>query len=147
MSDADLATAAQIDTMLAGRLYKIDFDRALPMAGPSLTLSYPYFISVIGDRVESFLPYFGRAWSIPYGGGEGLRFRAPISNYRETVKKNGRREIDFTATTDEDRYDFTLTVYPLGQSDLVVTAGRKQSISFSGEVDLTPEFESVRISR
>ncbi len=115
MSEADLVTAGQVTKMLAARLYKVDFDRIYPMSAPSSYLNYPYFISVIGDRVESMLPYFGRAYSVPFDGGEGLRFAAPISDYNETAKKNGRREITFSAQTDEDHYDFRLTIYPLGQ--------------------------------
>lgn len=145
MSEADLVTAGQIDKMLTERLYKVDFDRAYPMSAPTLPLNYPYFVSVIGNRVESFLPYFGRAFTIPYGGGEGLRFEAPISDYRERVRKNGSREISFRARTNEDRYDFTLTVFPLGQCDLNISPGLKQPISFSGEIDLSPEFEAVRV--
>ena len=145
MSEADLVTAGQVTEMLAARLYKVDFARAYPMSGPSFALTYPYFVSVIGDRVESFLPYFGRAYSVPLDGGEGLRFAAPISEYKETARKNGRTEITFSARTEEDHYDFRLTVFPLGQCDLTITPFRKQSISFGGQVDLDPEFEAVRV--
>jgi hypothetical protein len=144
--EVDPVVVAQVEDMLARRLYKVDFTRAYPMSAPSFYLNYPYYISVIGDRVESFLPYFGRAYNIPYGGGEGLRFAAPISDYTETLKRNGRREIHFTATTDEDSYRFSLAVFPGGQSDLSVSASRRQSISFSGQVDLDPEFEAVRVA-
>ncbi len=145
MSDADLVTAGQVKKMLSERLFKVDFDRAYPMTAPSFSLTYPYYISVIGDRVESFLPYFGRAYTAPYGGGEGLRFEGTVSEYSETVKKNGRREIDFRATTREDTYNFSLTVFPLGECNLVITPSQKQSISFSGRIDLDPDFEAVRV--
>jgi hypothetical protein len=69
MSEADAVTNRQIDKMLSERLYKVDFDRASPVAAPPFFLTYPYYISVIDDRVESFLPYFGRAYNVPYGGG------------------------------------------------------------------------------
>lgn len=145
MSDADRAVATQVDDMLARRMYKVDFTRAYPMSAPSFTLNYPYFISVIDNRVESFLPYFGRAYTATYGGGEGLRFAAPITDYTDEMKRNGSRQIEFTATTDEDRYKFTLTIFPRGDADLLVSAGRKQSISFAGRVDMEPEFEAVRV--
>lgn len=143
MSETDLVTAGQVEKMLAERLYKVDFGRAYPMTAPSFPLTWPYFISVINDRVESFLPYFGRAYSVPYGGGEGLRFEGVVSGYTETVKKNGRREIDFKVTTREDIYDFSLTVFPLGECSLVISPSKKQSISFSGRIDLDPEFEAA----
>ncbi len=144
MSEADMITAGQIEGMLAARLYKADFTRAYPASAPSFTLNYPYYISVIDDRVESFLPYFGRAYNLPYGGGEGLRFEGPISDYTERVKNKGQREITFSARTGEDRYNFTLTVWPSGECDLTVMPTNKQSISFSGDIDLNPEFEAVR---
>lgn len=144
-SEADMVTAGQVESMLAQRLYKIDFDRAYPVSAPPFHLNYPYYVSVIGDRVESFLPYFGRAYTAPYGGGEGLRFAAPITEYTENVKKNGSREISFEARTEEDSYRFILTVFPLGQCDMSVTPGQRQSISFSGRIDLEPDFEAVRV--
>jgi hypothetical protein len=143
-SEADMVTAAQIEEMLAARLYKADFTRAYPASAPSFPLNYPYFISVIDDRVESFLPYFGRAYMLPYGGGEGLRFEGPISDYTQSVGKKGQREITFSVRTGEDEYDFTLTVWPTGECNLTIMPMNKQSISFSGEIDLDPEFEAVR---
>ncbi len=144
-SDADRAVASQVDQMLTKRMYKIDCTRAYPQSAPSFQLNDPYFISVIDDRVESFLPYFGRAYTVPYGGGEGLRFAAPVTDYSDEMKRNGRRVIEFTAITDEDRYEFTLTVFPKGDANLTIGSFHKQSISFSGRVDMAPEFEAVRV--
>lgn len=144
---ADAVTAEQVAYMLDKRLYKIDFSRAFPMSGPSFPLSYSYFISVIGDRVESFLPYFGIAYSLPMDGGEGLRFTAPITGYTDTSGRNGKRVISFTARTPEDSYDFRLEVFPTGSSHLTVNSGKKQNISFSGQMDLEPDFEVIRIDQ
>ncbi len=145
MSEADIITARQIGEMLDEHLYKFDFDRAYPMSAPSFPLSSPYYVSVIGDRVESFLPYFGRAYNVRYGGGEGLRFAAPISEYNDRTTRRGAREITFKAHTDEDFYEFVLTVYPLGECNLSIIPGQKQQISFSGQIDMEPEFEVVRV--
>jgi hypothetical protein len=145
LTEADTIKAQQVAGMLDEHLYKVDFYRAHPMSAPSFPLSSPYFVSVIKDRVESFMPYFGRAYNVPYGGGEGLRFAAPISDYAEKVTKRGVREITFRARTQEDVYDFRLSVGPLGDCNLSITPGQKQSISFSGRIDLNPEFEVVRV--
>ena len=45
----------------------------------------------------SQLPYFGRAYSIPYGGGQGLMFNAPIDQYTMAMGKRGAAKINFTA--------------------------------------------------
>jgi hypothetical protein len=145
MSEVDAVTAGQVERMLSEHLYKIDFTRAYPTSGPSFTLVYPYYISVIGDRVESFLPYAGRVFSIRPNGGEGLRFAGLISDYTQSVGKRGRQKISFSVKTDEDLYGFSLTIWASGECSLTVSSSKKQSISFSGNIDLSPEFETVRI--
>lgn len=145
--EADSVKSVQIAEMLENRLYKVDFDLAIPLSAPSFPLNYPYYVSVIGGHVESFLPYFGRAWNIPYDGGEGLRFRAAIGDYKAGVGRKGRHRIVFDARTAEDGYTFDLEVYPSGQAYLTVYSSRRQSISFSGRIDLDPEFEEVKTER
>ncbi len=144
-SAVEAAKMEHIATMLQNRLYKVDFTRAYPVSGRAFTLNYPYFVSIIGDRVESFLPYFGRAYLLPVGGGEGLRFTAPTRNYEMTIDKRGRYQISFDARTSEDDYTFELEVDRMGRSSLTVYAQKKQAISFGGEVDPDPEFEAVRL--
>jgi hypothetical protein len=145
MNEADRLTAEQVVRMIDERMFIVDVERAYPTSASVINLNYPYHLSVIGDRIESFLPYFGRVWTLPYNGGEGLRFAAPISEYRVEERRDGGRVIEFKAVTREDSYDFTVTVFPLGESNIVVSAARKQSISFSGRIDLEPEFEAVRV--
>ena len=145
-SAADEQNAQLVTRMLDKKMYKVDFDRAFPMPGPSFTLNYPYFVSVIGDRVESFLPYFGRAYSIPYGGGEGLRFEAPITGYTVKDGRKGQQVITFNARTSEDDYTYSFEIYPSGETYLNVNAVNKQGMSFSGTMDLEPEFEVIKVA-
>lgn len=145
-SEADEVRQQFIGQMLQKKMYKVDFTRAYPQGGPSFTMNYPYFVSVIGDRVESFLPYFGRAYSIPYGGGEGLHFEAPVRDYSMKEGKKGQQVITFNARTDEDDYNFNLEVYPSGEAYLSINAVHKQGMSFSGNIDEDPEFEVLRLA-
>jgi hypothetical protein len=145
-SETDKANAEVVASMLTNRLYKMDFNRGYPTAGPSLPLNYPYFVSIIRDRVESFLPYFGRAYNIPYGGGEGLRFTAPIENYKMTQGRKEQQIVTFDARTAEDSYQFRIEIYPTGETYLTVGASQKQAMSFSGQVDLDAKFEAIRIT-
>ena len=70
----------------SGRI-KIDVDRAVPMAGRSVNLTSPYSLEIHGDSILSYLPYFGRAYSAPYGGGEGLTFKEVATEKEQTSKK------------------------------------------------------------
>lgn len=114
--------------------YKIQAQTALPNGWRSISLDSRYSVEVRGDSVFSHLPYFGRAYRLPYGGGEGLIFDAEITDYKMTVGKKGTNEIKFKARTREDSYDFMLTIYPNGRSSIRVFTQNKQSIDFLGEM-------------
>ena len=72
----------------SGRI-KIDVDRAVPMAGRSVNLTSPYSLEIHGDSILSYLPYFGRAYSAPYGGGEGLT----LKKWRQRRSKPLKRKV------------------------------------------------------
>ena len=57
--------AKEIKEMIEGGRFTIEVDRALPMGGRSVNLTTPYSLEVRGDSAISYLPYFGRAYSLP----------------------------------------------------------------------------------
>lgn len=119
--------------------YKIDVSTAYPRRGKTVHLSSNYSVEVRNDSVFSYLPYFGRAYSIPYGGGEGLIFKAPISEYKMETKKKGAMKVDFIARSKEDRFQFRMTIYSNGSASFDVFPQNRESIAFSGEVTLPSE--------
>lgn len=52
------------------KTYEINVDRMHPIKGGSRTLTTNYSLKVRNDSVYSYLPYFGVAYSVPYGGGK-----------------------------------------------------------------------------
>ena len=87
------------------------------------------------DSLFSYLPYFGRAYNIPYGGGKGLNFSERISNYQESQAKNGLRMIDIDLQNEEDTYHYTIEVYDNGSSSITVMSRQRERISYSGEME------------
>ena len=71
--------AKEIKEMIENGRFTIEVDRALPMGGRTVHLTTPYSLEMRGDSAISYLPYFGRAYSLPYGGGDGMR-QLPIIN-------------------------------------------------------------------
>ncbi|MFV0587649.1 DUF4251 domain-containing protein [Bacteroides reticulotermitis] len=124
-----------VKELLTSEKYKIYANTAFPMRGRSIPLSSPYALEVRNDSVISYLPYFGRAYSIPYGGGEGLVFKAPLKDYIMEPGKKGSSKIKFSARTAEDKYDFSISVFDNGAASIDVMMQNRQSISFSGEMD------------
>ena len=68
---------------------KIDVNTAMPMRGRSIPLTSSYSLTIRNDSVISYLPYYGRAYSIPYGGGDGLNFKAILKEYNVEMDKKG----------------------------------------------------------
>ena len=105
----------KVTTALKARKYKINISRMIPMKGPAKSVS-AYSIEVRNDTLISYLPYIGRAYNVPYGGGNGLNFSAPISSYNESIKKNGLRQIEISVKNSEDTYLYNLEVFDNGSS-------------------------------
>ena len=70
------------------KAYKINVDRVMPMKGGSKHLTSDYSLEIRNDSVYSYLPYFGVAYNVPYGGGKGLNFSAPLSEYTSGYSVN-----------------------------------------------------------
>lgn len=124
----------EVKEMIVSQRFIIDVNRAIPMGGRSVTLSSPYSLEMRGDSVVSFLPYYGRAYSVPFGGGNGLRFEEPITNYTCTYDKKGTAKIQFSTRTDEDTYRINLSIFSNGSATVNFTPVNKQSITFYGEL-------------
>lgn len=115
--------------------YKIDVQTALPKSGPSVPLSARFSLEIRNDSVLSDLPYFGRAYSIPYGGGDGLQFSAPVQGYTVEIDKKGTADIRFMVRNSEDQYEFSTKIYSNGSTSIQVNMQRRQSINFHGQLN------------
>ena len=106
------------------------------MGWKTVHLSTYYSLEVAKDTVISCLPYFGRAYSIPYGGGKGLVFDGHAEDYTVSDGKDGSKEIEFTVMNEEDNYTFGITVFPNGSAHINVNSNKRQPISYMGRVSL-----------
>ena len=126
--------AAKVRTALTERNYKISIDHMYPMKGGSKSVSFGYTVEVRNDSLFSYLPYIGRAYQIPYGGGKGLNFSERIGSYQETQRKNGLQHIEIGVKNDEDTYLYTIEVWDNGKSQINVQARQRERISYSGDI-------------
>ena len=124
-----------VKQLIVSENYKIDVNTAMPMRGRNITLSSPYSLEIRNDSVFSYLPYYGRAYSIPYGGGSGLIFNAPLKEYTMDMDKKGNAVIKFSARSPEDFFEFSAKVFPNGTASIDVIMQNRQSISYRGELE------------
>ena len=131
--------ALRVSEVLEKRPLRIDVDYIMPKRGSSRHLSYGYSLEVRGDSVISYLPYFGRAYHVPYGGGKGLNFKALLSNYQVTRSKKDMTRVELRVQNDEDTYDYMIDVFDNGRVLLDVSPQNRESVSFSGMLNLDKE--------
>ena len=127
--------AKAVKTALQERNYQIAVNRMYPSRGASKTVSSGYTVEVRNDSLISYLPYFGRAYDVPYGGGNGLNFSAPIRNYKESQTKSDLHHIEIDVKNDEDTYLYTLDIFDNGSADINVRSRQREPISFSGQME------------
>ena len=117
---------------LDARSFQVDFDYVIPFRGSGKSLTSRYSITVDGNTLDSYLPYFGVAQSLPYGGGKGLIFKEEIGEYSDEMVKKDRRVIRFSVNNQEDILVYILTVFDNGKADLDVHSFNRDDISFRG---------------
>lgn len=120
--------------LLEERNYTLIARTMLPNGLPAVILDGSWDLKVKGDSVYCYLPYAGQAYSLPYGGGEGLNFNGEINSYEsKTVRKS--TVITFYVKTSEDNYRFVIDVSQNGGVSLRISSNNKRSISFIAYVD------------
>ncbi|MBQ6044614.1 MAG: DUF4251 domain-containing protein [Bacteroidales bacterium] len=113
--------------------FKIDIRQMIPLQmSPRHVTNYS--VSVKDNHIISYLPYAGRAWDVPYGGGHALNFQADIQEtavYRDDV--NGSYTVRLLIRTDEDTHVYTFQIFSSGSASLLVQSKNRDSISYNGE--------------
>lgn len=135
-AERKILTASRVRERLAKRHYKIDITMMQPQNFPARALTTPHFVEVAGDSIYSYLPYYGRAYSVSYGGGAALDFEARITAYSEQrIERKHLTRCRLLVKTDEDSYVFTIEVFDNATSTVDVHSQNRDFILFSGEMD------------
>jgi hypothetical protein len=127
-----VARAQAVEKALADRHYSIDVQMMYPQRGPAKNISGNYSLEVKGDTLVSYLPYFGRAFQVPYGGGKGLDFIAVIGEYSAVKDAKGQTLVTIKVTNEEDTYLYQLGIFDNGSTTIDVQPKQREPISFSG---------------
>lgn len=133
-AEREAAVTRQVQEGLDTRHYTIAVDWMKPLGGMARHVSSNYELKVMGDKVDSYLPYVGEAYRIPYGGGKGLNFKGDIEDYSITYPTSNRSHIEFKVNNGEDVYHFRVDVFNNGKSIIDIIAQDRDAISFDGEM-------------
>lgn len=133
-AEREAQVTRQVQEGLDTRHYTIAVDWMKPLGGMPRHVTSNYELKVNGDEVDSYLPYVGEAYRVPYGGGKGLNFKGNIEKYSITYPTSNRSHIEFTVNNEEDTYFFRIDVFNNGKAYIDIIARDKDAISFDGEM-------------
>jgi hypothetical protein len=125
----------QIQTLIDNKAFVFRARDANPMSGRSIHLDNSYTARIENDSIISYLPFYGRAYSAPYGGTKiPFDFALPIESYTsEKIKKGYLIKVSIDKGTDHLDYTFNISVN--GSTTLNVNSTNRQSISFFGAIE------------
>ena len=116
--------------------FRVVFDYVIPTRMQPRHLTTPYEVRVKGDTLNSYLPYFGVVYQVPYGGGEGLIFDAHIDGYQCHKVKRDMYRVEIYMNRREDSYVYTFDIFDNGHADLKVSCRNRDFISYRGQMDM-----------
>lgn len=137
-SEKRAQTAAYINERLAQHEFKIYVTYMYPQRYPSKAITSDYFVKLSEGRLISNLPYFGQVQvpTLTYPS-QGLNFDLPVKDFSEKYnEKKHRTDIKLHVSTDEDYYEYLISIYDNGNADITVRPQKRDIIRFSGELDM-----------
>jgi hypothetical protein len=105
-----------------------------PLGGMPRHVTSNYELKINGDEVDSYLPYAGEAYRLPYGGGKGLNFKGKLQGYSVTQTTSNRYVVEFDVINEEDAYHYRIDMFTNGKAIIDVIARDRDAISFDGEL-------------
>ena len=82
----------EVKNLLESKEFVFNATHALPMGGGSVYLNYSYDVEVKNDTVDSYLPFYGVAYRLDYGGRDaGFNFTKPAEEYTFEKEEKGYR--------------------------------------------------------
>ena len=136
-ANAQVNDTAQLRQMIDSSNFIFKATSAKPQSSPSKVLTTgEYDLAVSKNKIVSFLPYFGRAYTAPPGEDGGIKFTSVDFKYTAEKSKNGWRItiIPKDVTSISKLY---LDVSTGGYATLQVTSNNRQSISYYGVMEKT----------
>lgn len=106
------------------------------MSGRTVQLSAGYYsLKISKDTIESFLPYFGRAYTAPMSTDEsGIKFKSTDFSYQVKEGKNNW-EVTIIPNDTPSKVKMFLDISKSGYGTLSVQDNNRQAISFYGIIE------------
>lgn len=142
-----------LDQLVKNQKFSIESDWAYPMtttavqqvlnsgllppgnsAGRINLISNANVLTISGDSISSYLPYFGeRQMNVEYGGRDAaIQFDGLMEDYKIKSLKNHDYQITFKAKSKSETFDVFITITPSLKSNIILNSATRRSIRYTG---------------
>ncbi|MEN6456010.1 MAG: DUF4251 domain-containing protein [Prolixibacteraceae bacterium] len=127
----------EIKQLIDSRQFRFVARAVLPMSGPRIDLTSTYDLELDSMMVEAWLPFFGRAYHVEYGGRDGgIKFKEEAEKIDVTYNKRKKiYQINMDVDTDKDNYRVRISAGLSGYADVSISSNNRQSISYYGIIE------------
>lgn len=132
---AQESNEATLKTMLASKMFVFKAQSAWPLQGTVVQLNAGFDMKVLGDSINTYLPYFGRAYTASYTANGGINFTSTKFEYKLKDKNKGGWEIAIKPADAKDVTGLLYSISTNGFATLQVVSNNRQAISFYGIIE------------
>ncbi len=129
---------AEARALLESRQFEVEILHVYPQGGGDVSRFNPRGKITVKDSVaEGHLPFFGRAYSLPYGEGGGIEFDAPMKNPQvKTEKKKKKQSVTFSFSVPGKGDTYQITIETMGGDgcSVFLVSNNRTQISYSGKI-------------
>ncbi len=123
-------------TLIESNRFKVVIDRVYPQNGMDMTRFNPRGEIVVDDTlVKGNLPFFGRAYSLPYGEGGGIEFEGPMIEKTVKIKQRKKNKMilyHFSVRGQNDVYQISIDIAAGGNCSVDVSSNNRTHIAYTG---------------
>lgn len=133
--EKQILKANQVSAWIESRNYDFVAQMAMPMSGNTRQLTSEYDVLISKDTINSYLPYFGRAYSASLNPDDaGIKFISKEFIYKSTNRNKGGWDIEIKPKDAKEVQQLSLSISEDGYATLQVIQTNRQPISFNGYI-------------
>ena len=128
----------EVQKLVDSQQFQIDIDRVYPQNGMDMSRFNPTGkITIMDSIAKGELPFFGRAYTAPLAGDNGIEFDDLIKESSSKVVKKRKItavEYKFSVPRKNDIYEFTISIASNSKCTVTLNSNNKSHISYSGTI-------------
>lgn len=130
--------AARVDSILTSGSFYIDINSAHSSLLNTVHLNDLYYIRLTADSIFTYLPYYGRAYRADFSNTNGGIDLSTTHSELATDKTKKNIVYSFSAKSEFDTYQFTISITTSGYVSVNVSSMNRQAIRYNGELSSAP---------